>query len=173
VAFRSLLLTVVAAFLLTGCDEDLVDALLAPDPVIYVDNRSYPGVFDPYYNQPKIYRQPRYYESTSKKTKGNKVFKTTTVKDEYGQTVYKNTTSHKKKKKNSPPEISFLSLHPAAPNAFIRFDFTPSTRRRISKVLHHSPNKLGRNLTSTEECWLLGKTTGFKRDAKLKPGIST
>ena len=52
-----------------------------------------------YYDQPKIYRQPRYYESTSKKTKGNKVFKTTTVRDEYGQTVYKNTTSHKKKKK--------------------------------------------------------------------------
>ena len=99
VAFRSLLLTVVATFLLTGCDADLMDALLAPDPVIYVDNRSYPGVFDPYYNQPKIYRQPRYYESTSKKTKGNKVFKTTTVKDQYGHTVYKNTTSHKKKKK--------------------------------------------------------------------------
>ena len=82
--FRSLLLTVIAAFLLTGCAE-LIDALLEPDPVVYVDNRSYPTVFDPYYNQPKIYRQPRYYESTSKKTKGNKVFKTTTVKDEYGQ----------------------------------------------------------------------------------------
>jgi hypothetical protein len=97
VAFRSLLPTVLAAFLVTGCAE--LDALLAPDPVIYVDDRSYPAVFDPYFNQPKIYRQPRYYESTSKKTKGNKVFKTTTVKDEYGQTVYKNTTSHKKKKK--------------------------------------------------------------------------
>ena len=34
-----------------------------------------------------------------KPTKGKRVFKTTTVKDEYGQTVYKNTTSHKKKKK--------------------------------------------------------------------------
>ena len=98
VTFRSLLPTVIVAFLLTGCSE-LVDALLAPDPVVYVDDRPYPTVFDPYYNQPKIYRQPRYYESTSKKTKGNKVFKTTTVKDEYGQTVYKNTTSHKKKKK--------------------------------------------------------------------------
>ena len=53
------------------------------------------------YNQPKIYRQPRYYESTSKKTKGKRVFKTTTVKDEYGNTVYKNTTSHKKKKKKN------------------------------------------------------------------------
>ena len=59
------------------------------------------GGFDPYYNQPKIYRQPRYYESTSKKTKGNRVFKTTKVKDEYGNTVYKNTTSHKKKKKKN------------------------------------------------------------------------
>jgi hypothetical protein len=89
------------AFLVTGCAE-VVDALLAPDePVVYVDNRSYPTVFDPYYNQPKIYRQPRYYESTSKKTKGNRIFKTTTVKDEYGHTVYKNTTSHKKKKKKN------------------------------------------------------------------------
>ena len=99
VTFRSLLVTIIAAFLLKGCAE-LVDALLEPDPVVYVDNRAYPTVFDPYYNQPKIYREPRYYESTSKKTKGHKVFKTTTVKDEYGNTVYKNTTSHKKKKKN-------------------------------------------------------------------------
>ena len=96
--FRSLLLTVIVAFLVTGCAE-LVDALLAPDPVVYVSDQPYPAVFDLYYNQPKIYRQPRYYESTSKKTKGKRVFKTTTVKDEYGQTVYKNTTSHKKKKK--------------------------------------------------------------------------
>jgi hypothetical protein len=99
VIFRSLLLAAVAAFLLTGCAE-FVDALLEPDPIVYVDARPYPAFFDPYYDQPKIYRQPRYYESTSKKTKGNKVFKTTTVKDEYGTTVYKNTTSHKKKKKN-------------------------------------------------------------------------
>ena len=99
VPFRSLLMTVVAAFLVTGCAE--LDAFLAPDPVMYVDDRPYPGVFDPYYNQPKIYRQPRYYESTSKKTKGNRVFKTTKIKDEYGNTVYKNTTSHKKKKKKN------------------------------------------------------------------------
>ena len=85
------------ALLVTGCAE--LDAFLAPDPVVYVSDHPYPAVFDPYYEQPKIYRQPRYYESTSKKTKGNKVFKTTTVKDEFGQTVYKNTTSHKKKKK--------------------------------------------------------------------------
>jgi hypothetical protein len=90
---------VIMAFLVTGCAE-LVDALLAPDPIVYVDNRPYPTVFDPYYNQPKIYRQPRYYESTSKKTKGKRVFKTTTVKDEYGNTVYKHTTSHQKKKKH-------------------------------------------------------------------------
>ena len=96
---RFLLLTVVAAFLVTGCVE--LDEFLAPDPVMYVGERPYPGYFDPYYNQPKIYRQPRYYESTTKKTKGNRVFKTTKVKDEYGNTVYKNTTSHKKKKKKN------------------------------------------------------------------------
>ena len=95
--FRSLLVTAVVAFLVTGCAE--LDAFLAPDPVVYVSDHPYPSAFDPYYEQPKIYRQPRYYESTSKKAKGNKVFKTTTVKDEYGQTVYRNTTSHKKKKK--------------------------------------------------------------------------
>ena len=98
VTFRSLLLIVIMGLFVTGCSE-LVEALLAPDPVVYVSEQPYPTVFDPYYNQPKIYRQPRYYESTNKKTKGNRVFKTTTVKDEYGQTVYKNTTSHKKKKK--------------------------------------------------------------------------
>jgi hypothetical protein len=90
---------VVAAFLVPGCAE-LGDVLLAPDePVVYVQDYSYPSAFDPYYNQPKIYRQPRYYTSTSKKTKGKKVFKTTKVKDQYGNTVYKKTTSHKKKKR--------------------------------------------------------------------------
>jgi hypothetical protein len=87
------------AFLTTGCAE-LGDVLLAPDePVVYVGDRPFPSDFDPYFNEPKIYRQPRYYESTSKKTKGNRVFKTTKVKDEYGNTVYKNTTSQKRKKK--------------------------------------------------------------------------
>jgi hypothetical protein len=90
---------VIMAFLVTGCAE-LSHALVLPDElVVYVTNRSYPSDFDPYYNQPKIYRQPRYYESTSKKTKGKRVFKTTKVKDQYGNTVYKKTTSHKKKKK--------------------------------------------------------------------------
>jgi hypothetical protein len=90
---------VIMAFLVTGCAE-LCHAFLVPDELVaYVGNRSYPSDFDPYYNQPKIYRQPRYYESTSKKTKGKRVFKTTKVKDQYGNTVYKKTTSHKKKKK--------------------------------------------------------------------------
>jgi hypothetical protein len=92
---------VIMAFLGTGCAE-LGDVLLAPDePVVYVGDRPSPTDFDPYYNQLKIHRQPLYYESTSKKTKGNRVFKTTKVKDEYGNTVYKSTTSHKKKKKKN------------------------------------------------------------------------
>jgi hypothetical protein len=87
------------AFLVIGCAE-VSHAVLFPDElVVYVGDRPYPSDFDPYYNQPKIYRQPRYYESTSKKTKGKRVFKTTKVKDQYGRTVYKKTTSHKKKKK--------------------------------------------------------------------------
>ncbi len=90
---------VIMAFLVTGFAE-LSHALILPgELVVYVGDRSYPSDFDPYFNQPKIYRQPRYYESTSKKTKGKRVFKTTKVTDQYGNTVYKKTTSHKKKKK--------------------------------------------------------------------------
>jgi hypothetical protein len=99
VIFRSLSLTVIMAFLVAGWTEVGHALLLPGEFVVYVGERPYPSDFDPYYNQPKIYRQPRYYESTSKKTKGNKVFKTTKVKDQYGRTVYKKTTSHKVKKK--------------------------------------------------------------------------
>ena len=95
---RFVLQMVIMAFLVTCCAEPS-HALDFGGFVVYVGDRSDPGDFDPYFNQPKIYRQPRYYESTSKKTKGNKVFKTTKVKDQYGNTDYKKTTSHKKKKK--------------------------------------------------------------------------
>ena len=99
VTFRSLLQIVIMAFLVTGFSE-LSHALILPgELVVYVGDRPYPSDFDPYYNQPKIYRQPRYYESTSKKSEGKRVFKTTKVKDQYGHTVYKKTTSHKMKKK--------------------------------------------------------------------------
>ncbi len=98
-ALRSLSQIVIIAFLVTVSAE-LGHALILPgELVVYVDDRPYPSDFDPYYNQPKIYRQPRYYESTSKKTKGKRLFKTTKVKDQYGHTVYKKTTSHKMKKK--------------------------------------------------------------------------
>ena len=97
--FRYLLQIVIIASLVTGSAE-LCHALILPGELdVYVGDRPYPSDFDPYYNQPKIYRQPRYYESTSKKRKGNKVFKTTKVKDQHGHTVYKKTTSHKGKKK--------------------------------------------------------------------------
>jgi hypothetical protein len=99
VIFRSLSLTVIMAFLVAGWAE-VSHALFVPGEfVVYVGERPYPSDFDPYYNQPKIYRQPRYYTSTSKKTKGKRVFKTTKVKNQYGHTVYKKTTSHKMKKK--------------------------------------------------------------------------
>jgi hypothetical protein len=91
---------VIVVFIVTCCGELAYALNLTDDLVVYVGTRSSPSDFDPYYNQPKIYRQPRYYESTSKKTKGKKVFKTTKVKDQYGNTVYKKTTSHKKKKKH-------------------------------------------------------------------------
>ena len=87
------------AFLVAACPGLTHAVVLSDGFVVYVGDRPYPGDFDPYYNQPKIYRQPRYYEYTSKKRKGNKVFKTTKVKNQYGHTVYKKTTSHKMKKK--------------------------------------------------------------------------
>jgi hypothetical protein len=86
------------AFLIAGSTE-VSHALDFGGLVVYVGDRPYPGDFDPYYNQPKFYRQPRYYEYTSKKRKGNKVFKTTKVKNQYGHTVYKKKTSHKVKTK--------------------------------------------------------------------------
>ncbi len=92
--FRPLSLIVIMAFLVAGFAE-----VSHAEFDVSVGNRPYPSDFDPYYNQPKIYRQPRYYTSTSKKNKGKRVFKTTKVKDQYGRTVYKKTTSHKKKKK--------------------------------------------------------------------------
>jgi hypothetical protein len=99
VILRCLAYILITAFFVAGCAE-VTNALLLPgEMVVYVGDRPYPSDFDPYYNQPKIYRQPRYYTSTSKKYKGKRVFKTTKVKNQYGQTVYKKTSSHKKKKK--------------------------------------------------------------------------
>jgi hypothetical protein len=99
VTFRCLSQILVIAFLVVGYGEVSHASIFSDGFVVYVGDRPYPGDFDPYFNQPKIYRQPRYYESTSKKRKGNKVFKTTKVKDQYGRTVYKKTSSHKVKKK--------------------------------------------------------------------------
>jgi hypothetical protein len=99
VIFRCLSYIVLLVVLVGSCSEVSHALLLPGELIVYVGDRPYPSDFDPYYNQPKAYRQPRYYTSTSKKYKGKKVFKTTKVKDQYGRTVYKNTTSHKKKKK--------------------------------------------------------------------------
>ena len=90
----------IVALLVAGCAEISQAAAFFSDGfAVYVGDRPYPSDFDPYYNQPKIYRQPRYYEYTSKKRKGNKVFKTTKVKDQHGRTIYKKTTKMKKKNK--------------------------------------------------------------------------
>ena len=97
--FRVLSYIVIVAFLAAGCAEVSHALVLSEGFVVYVGQRPYPSDFDPYYNQPKIYRQPRYYTSTSKKNKGKRVFKTTKVKDQYGRTVYKKTTKVKKKNK--------------------------------------------------------------------------
>ncbi|HEY2681039.1 MAG TPA: hypothetical protein VGI59_06920 [Candidatus Udaeobacter sp.] len=97
--FRHVAYVVIMTFIIAGCAEVSRALVLPGELVVYVGDRPYPSDFDPYYNQPKAYRQPRYYTSTSKKYKGKKVFRTTKVKDQYGRTVYKKTSSHKKKKK--------------------------------------------------------------------------
>ena len=79
--FRALSYIVIVAFLVAGCPEVSHALVLSDGFVVYVGERPYPSDFDPYYNQPKIYRQPRYYTSPSKKTKGKRMFKTTKVKD--------------------------------------------------------------------------------------------
>src|SRR5205814_10434003 len=99
VTFRVPLQIVMIGVLVVGCSGASHAATFSNGFVVYVGDRPYPSDFDPYFNQPKIYRQPRYYEYTSKKRKGNKVFKTTKVKNQYGHTVYKKTSSHKAKKK--------------------------------------------------------------------------
>ena len=97
--FRCLLQILILAVVVVRSAELSRAVSFFDDFVVYVGDRSDPSDFDPYFDQPKIYRQPRYYESTSKKRKGNKVFKTTKVKDQYGRTVYKKTTKVKKKNK--------------------------------------------------------------------------
>jgi hypothetical protein len=99
VAFRCLSQILIIAFLVAGWGEVSHASIFSDGFVVYVGDRSDPSDFDPYFNQPKIYRQPRYYEYTSKKRKGNKVFKTTKVKDQYGRTVYKKTNKVKGKTK--------------------------------------------------------------------------
>src|ERR1043165_5479815 len=96
VTLRSILQIGLMAFLFLGSAEISHSGIFSDGFVVYVGDRSDPSDFDPYFNQPKIYRQPRYYEYTSKKRKGNKVFKTTKVKDQYGRTVYKKTSKVKK-----------------------------------------------------------------------------
>ncbi|MGE5213761.1 MAG: hypothetical protein ACM3NN_08735 [Nitrospirota bacterium] len=97
--FRCLSQILIIAFVVVGCGEISQGSIFSDGFVVYVGDRPDQSDFDPYFNQPKIYRQPRYYEYTSKKRKGNKVFKTTKVKDQHGRTVYKKTTKVKKKKK--------------------------------------------------------------------------
>jgi hypothetical protein len=99
VTFRCLLQIFIIAVLVIGGTGVSHAFSFFDDFVVYVGDRPDPSDFDPYFEQPKLYRQPRYYESTSKKKKGNKVFKTTKVKDQYGRTVYKKTTKVKKKNK--------------------------------------------------------------------------
>ncbi len=71
-------------------------------PVIVIGNGK-AKTFDPYYNQSKAAygKKPVYYESRDTVKKGDKVTKKVTIRDQYGNVVYKDktTTVEKKKKK--------------------------------------------------------------------------
>lgn len=95
-------LTLLVIVSTSGCAEFL-------DAVMEDDNPGPPKYYDPYYNREKVWvaapvvyvPQPEYYyESTSTKKKGNKVTKTTKIRNEFGDVVYENkkTTTKKKKK---------------------------------------------------------------------------
>jgi len=87
---------------MSGCAE--LDDILGSDSgpeVIYVKDSSRPRRYDPFYEQQKVvYVVPQQlHETTKTKTKNGKVYKTTTIKDQFGDVVYEHTTSKKKKKK--------------------------------------------------------------------------
>ncbi len=74
-----------------------------PPPVVVYDEPYGPRSYDPYYNRPKVYREPVYYETKTVKKKGNKVTTKTQIKNQNGRVVYENkktkTKKSKKKKK--------------------------------------------------------------------------
>ncbi len=86
---------------LSGCSITLEELLSDSNdgPVIYVRDAREPAYYDPYYNRLKVYQAPVVYESKTKKTEGNRVYETTTIRNQFGDVVYKDTTSRKKKKK--------------------------------------------------------------------------
>jgi len=104
VSFRLLVLAVVAMASLSGC-ATLDDVFSDPAPVVYVHDSPGPRVYDPYYNRPKYWDSrpvyyapaPSYYETKSKKKKGNKVTTTTQVRNQWGDVVYQNKETKTKK----------------------------------------------------------------------------
>ena len=60
VAFRCLSQILIIVFLVVGGSEVSYASIFSDGFVVYVGDRSDPSDFDPYFNQPKIYRQPRY-----------------------------------------------------------------------------------------------------------------
>ena len=106
------------------------------------------------------------------------MFKTTKVKDQYGHTVYKKTTSHNEEKQAliRTHEISFLSLHPSTKRrkrirVRSRLHAGEPDSAEALKVSISPPltTRIGTQISfSTEKCWLLGERSSvrFKNDAK-------
>jgi len=98
---RKLVLLLTMIFVLGGTASSRAQFVLFRDPPVIVVKDGKAKTFDPYYNLSKASygKKPVYYESKETVKKGNKVTKKVTVRDQYGNVVYKEKTTKTEKKK--------------------------------------------------------------------------
>ena len=90
-----------AIFLVLGAGSAPAQFFLFDNPPVIVVNKGKAKTFDPYYNQSKSSygKKPVYYETKETVKKGDKVTKKVTIRDLYGNVVYKDKTTKTEKKK--------------------------------------------------------------------------
>src|SRR4051812_32645061 len=95
-------LLIAAVFLALGTTSSQAQFFLNLPDIVVVKDPGPPKYYDPYYNQNKYWGPAppdRLYKSTDTKKHGNKVTKTTKIRNQYGQVVYENKQTTQKKKK--------------------------------------------------------------------------
>jgi hypothetical protein len=95
-------LLMAGALLALGTASSQAQFFLNLPNVVVVSEPGPPKYYDPYYNQNKFWGPappPRLYKTTDTKKRGDKVTKTTKIRNEYGQVVYENKQTTQKKKK--------------------------------------------------------------------------